>query len=268
MKVYLSGPQESWRAQLEGHHLLVSYAERRQLKLLGLGWDVPGWLVDSGAFTQWTREKPVDLTEYIAFCLELEHRAAAGEFKLDGYLALDVIPGAPGRMPTPEEAAAATAASLENLAAMRAAGLSPIPIYHEGEPMSVLDAYVAEGHPMIALGATASRGKPELSDWLRPIFERHPEQAFHGLAMTQKRVLKDFPFASVDSTTWLNFVRFGMAGAKHLLEGHDRDFYRELGIWCLENFQRCTPETALEFKRKPKAALYETLPLFPDMEGA
>ncbi len=37
MRVYLSGPQGSWRPEMEGHHLLVSYAEPRQIKLLDAG---------------------------------------------------------------------------------------------------------------------------------------------------------------------------------------------------------------------------------------
>lgn len=239
MRVYLSGPQGSWRSELEGHHLLVSYAERRQIKLLDAGWDVPGWLVDCGAFTAWTKGRPVDLDQYIAFCQGLEAKKAAG-LPLDGYLALDVIPGTyNGPMPTEDECRWALGKSLENLARMRAAGLNPVPIYHEGEPMAVLDAYVAEGHDLIAIGATASRGKPEIVDWLKPIFNRHPGQAFHGLAMTQRRCIEGFPFASVDSTTWLNFCRFGLKANKHLLEGHDRAFYRRLGIQAIENIPRC-----------------------------
>lgn len=78
MRVYLSGPQGSWRSEMEGHHLLVSYAEARQIKLLDAGWDVPGWLVDSGAFTSWTKGRPIDLDAYIAFLVGLEARAAAG----------------------------------------------------------------------------------------------------------------------------------------------------------------------------------------------
>lgn len=267
MNVYLSGPQRSWRADLEGHHLLVSYAEPRQCALLTEGWDVPGWLVDSGAFTAWTKGRPIDLDAYIGFLVDLEAKAAAGVLRLDGYLALDVIPGEPGRLPTEDEARWATGKSLENLAKMRAAGLNPIPIYHEGEPMDLLDAYVAEGHAVIAIGATASRGKPELVDWLRPIFERHPGQRFHGLAMTQRRVIEGFPFDSVDSTTWLNFCRFGLKANKHLLEGHDSAFYRRLGIQAIENIPRCR-----EAKKTPNVYALEgaerQLSMFDEEIGA
>ena len=75
MRVYLSGPQGSWRPEMEGHHLLVSFAEARQIKLLAAGWDVPGWLVDSGAFTAWTKGRPIDLDAAL-FEAEIARREA------------------------------------------------------------------------------------------------------------------------------------------------------------------------------------------------
>lgn len=252
MKVYLSGPQRGWRAELEGQHLLVSYAEPRQLSLLAAGWDVPGWLVDCGAFTTWRQGRPVDLDRYIAFCLDLERRAAAGEFVLDGYLALDCIPGEPHRMPTPEECDAAVETTRANLAAMRAAGLRPVPIYHEGEPIDVLDAYVAEGHELIALGATASRGKACLINWLLPIFERHPAQRFHGLAMTQARLMSSLPFASVDSTTWLTPCKYGLAGNKYLIRGRSLGFWQRLGY---DFAPQCLDTAAADLAARGKGVL-------------
>lgn len=230
MHVFLSGPQASWAEQLQDQHLLVSYAEKQQLRLLDGAIGAKSWLVDSGAFTTWRQGRPVDLNAYIAFLQGLEARAKAGELKLAGYLALDCIPGEPGRMPTPGEAELATTISLQNLDAMLAAGLKPWPVYHEGEPLTILDAYVAAGHEVIALGATASRGKASLSNWLAPIFERHPGQRFHGLAMTQGRLLRSFPFHSVDSTSWLNLCRYGTAANLYLLRGRSRSFWAALGF--------------------------------------
>lgn len=231
MRVFLSGPQASWAEHLQDQHLLVSYAEKRQLDLLQSG-VIPAksWLVDSGAFTTWRQGRPVDLNAYIAFLQGLESRAKAGDLRLAGYLALDVIPGKPGRLPTEDEARAATEASLANLDRMRSAGLTPWPVYHEGEPLDVLDAYVAEGNDVIALGATASRGKASLAAWLGPIFERHPGQRFHGLAMTQGRLLRSFPFDSVDSTSWLNLCRYGTRANLYLLRGRSRTFWGSMGF--------------------------------------
>lgn len=232
MKIYLAGGQTSWREQLEHHHLLVSYAEKRQLQILDTDWQTEGLLLDSGAFTVWRQGREVDLAAYIEFIKRHRHH-------LDGYFALDVIPGEPGRAPTADEAKAATEQSFTNLSTMQEAGLSPIPVYHEGETMGVLDTLVAQGHELIGLGGTASRGRPELVDWLLPIFERHPQQRFHGLAMTQKRIIEHLPFYSVDSTSWLNLARYGVEANLYLLKGRSGGFNRATGIAALEDLVRC-----------------------------
>ena len=232
MRIYLAGGQPSWREILERHHLLVSYAEPQQLKIITAGWDLPGLLLDSGAFTAWTKGRPIDLKQYVEFIKRQEHL-------LTGYIALDVIPGVPGRLPTEDEAKEATERTLANLDLMRLAGLKPIPVFHEGEPLWVLDHYVSQGHDLIALGATASRGRPELVEWLLPLFERHPDQKFHGLAMTQKRIIEFFPFYSVDSSSWLNFARYGVDANTYLLKGRSPDCLRRVGIAAIEDIARC-----------------------------
>lgn len=233
MQIYLAGPQSDWKPELEGHRLLVSFAEPRQCRLIDAGWDVAGWLLDSGAFTAWTKGKPVDLDAYARF---VDATAA----RLDGAIALDVIPGAPGRLPTVAEAAAATEQTIANLDWMEARfGRIVWPVFHEGEPMAVLDEYVRRGYQRIALGATASRGKKELADWLIPIFDRWPNHGFHGLAMTQARTIQNMPFESVDSSSWLNFQRYGVEANTYLLKGKSRSFYRALGIASLLDNERC-----------------------------
>jgi hypothetical protein len=229
-RVYLSAPQTDWRPELEGRHLLVTYAEAGQMRLLDAGWDCPGWLVDSGAFTTWRLGRPVALAAYIDALLRLEERAANGAIALDGYIALDAIPGAPGRMPTLEEAMRATETSMANLATMQAAGLNPIPIFHEGEPLEVLDMLVGQRHHVIALGATASRGQARVLDWLLPIFETYPNQRFHGLGMTQAKLLASLPFDSVDSTSWLNPCRYGLKSNAYLIKGRSRAFWKGMGF--------------------------------------
>lgn len=235
MRIYLAGGQLSWRDELEGHNLLVSFAESRQLKLLTAGWSVPSFYLDSGAFTAWTKGRPIELKEYVEFIKRHEHL-------IDRYFALDVIPGEPGRLPTADEAKAATDRTMVNLSLMMAVGLKPIPVYHEGDDAEVLAEYVRQCHEVIALGGTASRARPELVDWLLPIFERYPGQKFHGLAMTQARIIMHLPFYSVDSTSWLNFARFGVDANRYLLKGRTQAFNRALGIAALEDIAKCPPD--------------------------
>ncbi len=233
MNIYLAGGQRGWRQELEGRHLLVSFAEPRQCALIGEGWDVLGWLLDSGAFTCWRQGGVIDIEAYARFI-----EAHAGQ--LDGAIALDVIPGAPGRLPTADEAEAAGEQSLVNLDWLTERLGSIIwPVYHEGEPMAVLDELVRRGYDRIALGATASRGKDTLADWLLPIFDRHPEQGYHGLGMTQARTIRNIPFKSVDSTSWLNFSRYGVAANTYLLKDKSKAFYRSLGIAAILDTETC-----------------------------
>lgn len=230
MKIYLAGGQPTW-PELAGHDLLVSFAEPRQLRILDKGWG-GSVLLDSGAFTAWTKGQPIDLAAYIEFVKRRESDLA-------GYFALDVIPGQPGRLPTEDEAKRATEESMRNLDAMMTAGLRPMPIYHEGEPPEVLDWLVGQGHHVIGLGGTASRGRKELIDWMLPLFERHPAQRFHGLAVTQAGMVANLPFYSVDSSSWLNFARYGVTANQYLLKGRSPECLRRVGIIAIEDLKRC-----------------------------
>lgn len=232
----MAGVSRGYQEQVENQHCLVSFAVPSERRLIKEGWNVKGWMLDSGAFTAWKLGKVIDLDEYIAFVKEHKHL-------LDGFIALDVIPGAPGRLPTKEEADTAYRQTLDNIEAMESVGLNPIPVYHQGEPIAVLDHYVEKGYELIALGATESRGKPELIDWLLPLFQRHPGQKFHGLAMTQQRLIRWLPFWSVDSTTWLCFQKYGVDANVYLLKNRTPAFYRSLGVACLMDTPKC-PEDA------------------------
>lgn len=232
MKIYLAGVCKAFRPVVEGHHVLVSFHESSQTRLISQGWDVAGWMLDSGAFSAWRGGRKIDLDGYMRF-IDRHHHL------LDSYVALDVIPGDPGRMPTADEASRATEETIQNLDKMIASGFRPVPVYHEGEPVAVLDHFVERRFPVIALGGTASRGRRELVDWLLPLFQRYPQQRFHGLAMTQERIIRNLPFYSVDSTTWLNFAKYGIEGGAYLLKGRSLDFYRRLGVACLMDMPRC-----------------------------
>jgi hypothetical protein len=232
MRIYLAGVCEAYRNEVEGRDLLVSFHEPHQSSLISKGWDVASWMLDSGAFSAWRLGTEIDLDKYMSFIDKNETR-------LDRYVALDVIPGQPGRMPTQDEAKTATERTMSNLSRMLDRGFRPMPVYHQGEPVAILEDYVRRGFDVIGLGATASRGRPELVDWLIPLFHRFPNQRFHGLAMTQRRVLEWLPFDSVDSTSWLNFAKYGLKGNEYLLKNKSAAFYRRLGVETILDIPRC-----------------------------
>jgi hypothetical protein len=232
VKVYFAGVCAAYEPEVVGQHVLVSFHEPAQTALISQNWNVKGWMLDSGAFTAWKKRTEISLDEYMFFIEDHAHL-------LDCYVALDVIPGQPGRLPTEDEAKYATERTIQNLDRMVAAGFHPVPVYHEGEPIEILDEFVYRGFDLIALGATASRGRPSVVHWLLPIFERYPEQKFHGLAMTQQRLLEWFPFYSVDSTTWLNLQKYGLARNEYLIKNKSPSFYRKVGIASILDITRC-----------------------------
>lgn len=101
-------------------------------------------------------------------------------------------------------------ATWDNQKRMEAMGLYPLPVYHTGEPLSVLDRYLEDGYRYIALGKLLGNPKPAVLSWLARVFKHVDGQAvFHGFGMTVWEALRDFPFYSVDSSSWSSGYRFG-----------------------------------------------------------
>jgi hypothetical protein len=231
MIVFLAGGQLGWSDDLRGHPILVSFAEKRQCKLID-ELDSPSKMLDSGAFAAWTSGRVINIEEY---CDYIDQKKDLIQF----YIALDVIPGKINVAPSEKEVSDAVEQSVKNVDYMMSRGLKPIPVFHESDPDWVLEKYVSDGHELIALGATRSRGKPEIVHWLLPIFRKYPKQKFHGLGMTQKRIIEHFPFFSVDSTSWLNFARYGPEANLYLLKGRSSSFNRRVGIMAINDLKPC-----------------------------
>src|SRR5580692_1929900 len=83
-------------------------------------------MLDSGAFSAWKRGISINLAEYIAYIKKHEHLLAS-------YVCLDQIPGKPGVKRTQAEVDDAAAQSYKNQQTMKKAGLTPIPVFHQGE---------------------------------------------------------------------------------------------------------------------------------------
>lgn len=231
MIVYLAGGQPSWSKDLQGYPILVSFAEKHQCRLID-ELESPSKMLDSGAFAAWTSGRVIDIDEY---CDYIKSKSD----KIDAYIALDVIPGQRNTSPSQRQIDDAVEMSIKNIEYMNNKGLKPMPVFHEGDPEWLLDKYVRDGHSIIALGATKSRGRPEVVDWLLPLFRKYEGQRFHGLGMTQKRVLEFFPFYSVDSSSWLNFSRFGPEANMYLLKGRSSSFNRRVGIMAIMDLKPC-----------------------------
>lgn len=146
----------------------------------------PRVVLDSGAFTAWTKGKPVDLGRYLAFIEEHGHRYA-------WIAALDAIGDWRGSIEN-------WTAMLDRLPAALAAKV--VPVFHEGEPVEVLDTY-CERAPLVGLGRTEGRNsKQKTFAFYDACFNAHPEGRFHAFGNGSPDTLECYPFASFDCTTW------------------------------------------------------------------
>lgn len=151
--------------------------------------DYPDTFCDSGAFSAKTQGAAVDLDEYAAFV----HRHAS---LFTTVANLDVI-GNP-------EATYANQKRLEGL------GLSPLPVFHAGEPFEWLHRYLDEGYKYIALGGLVGYSPARQMPWLVRCFRIAGERAvFHGFGLTSWQALSALPWHSVDSSTWVDCFRWG-----------------------------------------------------------
>jgi hypothetical protein len=146
-----------------------------------------GVMLDSGAFSVMQTGKPVDLEAYIDFALQ--RRTA-----YDAIVNLDVISG---------DVTERVDAGLRNLQRMRDAGLDPMPVFHQGEPWSVLGDLAAGG----AVGVGMQRPLRGVETFLDGVFGRlGGGVAVHGFALANAKYTGRYPFDSVDSATWIREV--------------------------------------------------------------
>jgi len=89
-------------------------------------------------------------------------------------------------------------------------GLHPTPVFHTGEPWHWLERYLDAGYTYIALGKLLGVPQAKLRPWLARAFAMAEGRAvFHGFGLTVWPLLREFPFHSVDSSSWGGGVRYG-----------------------------------------------------------
>ena len=149
----------------------------------------PGVMIDSGAFSVHKGNHEVSLPEY-ADWLDLYHQ------DIDVYVGLDVIGDAP-----------ATEANLQYLWDR---GLDPLPVFHPGATWDHMDRYL-EHTDYIGLGGWAAipHARAVWPSWVATVFRRYPGVRFHGFGMTKLEYILDFPWYSIDSSSWGASYRYG-----------------------------------------------------------
>lgn len=163
-------------------------------------------MIDSGAFSIWSKGGSIDFDEYTGYC-------KANIDKVKYVVSLDVIPGSPGEKNLRLMAQAIENSAVAGYANYRIMLDKEIPagqvihVFHQGEAWKWLKKMVEE-MDYVGLSPGNDRSTPEKIEWLtecmRYVTDENgrPVVKFHGFAVTSLRLIKLFPWASVDSATW------------------------------------------------------------------
>lgn len=181
---------------LESYHYI--HRERAVQRIRREGVKV---FLDSGAFSAFSMGVNVDLGKYCDYIHKnldiIEH--------IDGQplaSVLDAIGDADG--------------TWRNQMAMEARGVRPLPCYHYGEPIEVLQYYIAN-YSYITIGGMVPISTPQLKLWLDRLWadyltddKGHPVVKVHGFGLTSLPLMMRYPWYSVDSSTWVQWAANGM----------------------------------------------------------
>ena len=174
-------------------------------------------IVDSGAFTAWTRGAELNVDEYIDWL---------NEHKDNIYLAgqVDSIPGKFRQTPTVAEVEEAAQKTFDNYWYMRERLDNPdmlLYTFHVGEPFRFLEEVLKHpGIKYIALGGMVGKNTETKENFAQRCFEiikasNNPDVKVHAFGVTTASILEKFPFASGDSTGWIMTGASGQIYSKY-----------------------------------------------------
>lgn len=215
MKVYAALAEVKYRGplfnRLEYPNILSSFAYKKALPLLD--YKPEEVTLDSGAFTAWSVGKQVDIEAYRDWALELSL-----QYPNVRCVNLDVIPAEKGRTSTKAERIEGMKQSIENADFLRAAGLNVMEVFHQDESIEFLDLLLSR-LPKDGVLCISPRNDVSLkskAEWqralLKHIVDKYGIDNFprtHGLAVTSKKLCLEFPYFSVDSSSYASPAMWG-----------------------------------------------------------
>jgi len=102
---------------------------------------------------------------------------------------------------------------LKNQRILEGMGLKPVPVFHGGEPWSVLRDFITD-YPYVALGGMVGHTQSGSRSMWRYLAKAHQMAmgkpvVYHGFGMANWKVLKAFPWYSIDTSGWGSGFRYG-----------------------------------------------------------
>lgn len=170
-------------------------------------------ICDSGAFTAWSIGGEVDIKAYKDWALDRQR--LYGQFIA---VNLDVIPGEAGRTSTLQEREEGMQQSLLNADYLRSNGVNVMEVFHQDEPLEFFDKLYERLPADGILGisprndVSVNRKRNFQKQVLAHILKRYGKKnipKMHGLAVTSRVMLEEFPYYSTDSSTYASSGRFG-----------------------------------------------------------
>jgi len=192
MKIYLAGISTLPEMAKYGGSYLESYLYFENKKV-SIGetltkWGVNDLILDSGAFSAFTRNVKIDIQKYAKTVLENKQY-------ITKCANLDVIGNAE--------------ATYENWLYLKEKGCDPLPVIHYGADKKWFNVYLKDHKvPYLALGGLVpySKQKKKLESWLDysfSIIKPYFPVKIHLFGITTNWVLSKYPIYSCDSTGWL-----------------------------------------------------------------
>lgn len=152
------------------------------------------FFLDSGAFSAYNIGAEIDLGRYCDYCLE-------NQDLFEVVSVLDKIDFNNTR--------ASAKGTYWNLQEMEKRGVKALPCFHFGEPMEVLEHYVAN-YEYITIGGMVPISNKQLFIWLDNLWGNYLTNAdgtakvkVHGFGLTSLIMMIRYPWYSVDSSAWI-----------------------------------------------------------------
>lgn len=167
-------------------------------------------MLDSGAFSAWSKGEEVTL-DHVVRSYDKALEELEGVATCVWMINLDVIPGSKGRDPTPQETEEAIAESDRNYAALvRRYGDRVLPVFHQGESESRLQQVIGLHSHYICISPQNTLFESIRFEWASRVHKIIAgSRETHGLAATGTRMMREVPWRSVDSATWIQTAGFG-----------------------------------------------------------
>lgn len=198
----------SWHANTVEDLQQYSDAQKTERQSFGI--------CDSGAFSVWNKGGSIKLLDYVTKLYDFLNY-------FDVAANLDVIPGRkgmPARDITQEMTESAASQGMQNYLMtqqlLERKGIDKfrlMPIYHQGESLDWLKKMVDHGCPYIGISPSNDYATPQRRLWLDDVFnyllKLKTLPMTHGYAVTSPTLMKEYPWMSVDSSSWIQLGGFG-----------------------------------------------------------